>query len=113
MTHRSPEMEGLTVPQRSKPPTPMTLGVFAKLYGFNRFTTYRTCRDEPGLAELVAHPSAPGGRRFEVTDPERLAAVIRARLERHILRFSILAGRPPPATPPGQLPVGEACDGDD
>lgn len=100
-------------PRRRKPPNAITLPVFAARFGFNRVTVWRVLREEPHLATKVPHPSSQGGFRYEITDPGRLAAVIRARLESNIARLILRSGRPPPA-PAGTAPAaGGRDDGDD
>jgi len=94
---------------KSKPPTEMTLPTFAADYGFHRYTVFRTCRDEPGLAVKVPHKSPTGRFKYVVLDPERLAVAVRARLERNANPTQNFAGKRPPH---GQPPVGEACDGE-
>lgn len=101
------------MPRKAKPPTVLTLAAFARSHGFAPVTVWRTVKDDPGLAKQVANASAPGGFMFVVMDTDRLAAAVRARLERNgYRRPDRYPTRPPPA-PAGSSPAAGGSDGDD
>ena len=94
-TLQSPIAGSLTVPE------------FCRQYGFKRHSVWRALRADAGLAPLVLDLVATGGRRYAITEPEAVAAAVRARLARPL--FGGVGKRWPPR--PGMTPDAGGDDG--